>query len=561
MSNAWYPDISGRQGPRYVVIADAIGDALAAGRLTGGMQLPTQRDLARRLNVTIGTVSRAYQEAERRGFVTGEVGRGTYIRENAVAGLREQAEGGVPARPNRPEVLPADDATTPERPTKSPPAGLYSSSVVHLFRRSGRPPSPAPASRPRIDMPPTPGAPEPLPAAAREAPTRSAASPINLASSRLPDTSEASLRGCLDKILSGMDLARRAAATVPPTDGNACRAASRILERLGVSASSGEIVLAPSGTAALDAVLSITTRAGDSVLVEALMDPTVRAVATRRGLRLNTVQIDREGAVPESFELACWSTRARYFLISPTAQNPTATTLSNARRAAIVEIAERYDVTAIEWRASLPAPHDAPDGAPDGTSDGASDDASKGGSRALAALAPHRTVHVADLGACALAGLRLGTVTGPADSLERIAREIVEQHRLLPGLLTGLLETIAMPDAYETLVEAQRRILAERRSVLARALGDVAADGLRATDSHGWLRLPDGWRSSDLAVAAAVRGVLVTSAEHFQPAPGPVPRAVRLAWGGASGVADAATAGAILAQILAQPHDNGLATD
>ena len=50
------------------------------GRLQGGERLPTHRDLAHHLKVTVGTVTRAYAEAERRGLVVGEVGRGTYVR-------------------------------------------------------------------------------------------------------------------------------------------------------------------------------------------------------------------------------------------------------------------------------------------------------------------------------------------------------------------------------------------------------------------------------------------------------------------------------------------------
>jgi len=42
--------------------------------------LPTQRELATRLGVTVTTVTRAYAEADRRGLVRGEVGRGTYAR-------------------------------------------------------------------------------------------------------------------------------------------------------------------------------------------------------------------------------------------------------------------------------------------------------------------------------------------------------------------------------------------------------------------------------------------------------------------------------------------------
>ena len=76
----WTPDLAERQGPRYLAIADALAADIAAGHFRAGDRLPTHRDLAWRLGVTVGTVSRAYAEAERRGLVGGEVGRGTYVR-------------------------------------------------------------------------------------------------------------------------------------------------------------------------------------------------------------------------------------------------------------------------------------------------------------------------------------------------------------------------------------------------------------------------------------------------------------------------------------------------
>lgn len=69
-----------RAGPRYLAIADALADDIRAGRLGVGERLPTHRDLADALGVTVGTVSRAYREAIERGLVSGEVGRGTYVR-------------------------------------------------------------------------------------------------------------------------------------------------------------------------------------------------------------------------------------------------------------------------------------------------------------------------------------------------------------------------------------------------------------------------------------------------------------------------------------------------
>jgi DNA-binding transcriptional MocR family regulator len=62
-----------------------LAEDVRGGRLAAGAQLPTQRDLAWKLHVTVGTVSRAYAEAERRGLVAGEVGRGTYVRHSAGA--------------------------------------------------------------------------------------------------------------------------------------------------------------------------------------------------------------------------------------------------------------------------------------------------------------------------------------------------------------------------------------------------------------------------------------------------------------------------------------------
>ncbi len=75
---SWTPDLRGRKGPVYLAIAEALAEDAAGGRVPSGARLPTHRELALRLGVTVGTVTRAYAEAARRGLVTGEVGRGTF---------------------------------------------------------------------------------------------------------------------------------------------------------------------------------------------------------------------------------------------------------------------------------------------------------------------------------------------------------------------------------------------------------------------------------------------------------------------------------------------------
>jgi DNA-binding transcriptional MocR family regulator len=75
----WVPVLD-RSKPLYLAIADAISHDVEGGTLSQGTRLPPQRDLAWKLGVTLGTVTRAYKEAEKRGLLEGEVGRGSYIR-------------------------------------------------------------------------------------------------------------------------------------------------------------------------------------------------------------------------------------------------------------------------------------------------------------------------------------------------------------------------------------------------------------------------------------------------------------------------------------------------
>ena len=76
----WRPNLPSSAHPKYIAIAEAIGSAIANGELAPGDRLPTHRDLARGLGVTIGTVTRSYAEAARRGLIEATVGRGTFVR-------------------------------------------------------------------------------------------------------------------------------------------------------------------------------------------------------------------------------------------------------------------------------------------------------------------------------------------------------------------------------------------------------------------------------------------------------------------------------------------------
>ncbi|SAK58137.1 GntR family transcriptional regulator [Caballeronia hypogeia] len=66
---------------RYKTLVDHLADDIRTGRLRPGTRLPTHRDLAARECVALVTATRVYAELQAMGLVSGETGRGTFVKE------------------------------------------------------------------------------------------------------------------------------------------------------------------------------------------------------------------------------------------------------------------------------------------------------------------------------------------------------------------------------------------------------------------------------------------------------------------------------------------------
>lgn len=79
---------------RYKQLVDELAAGIRTGHLPPGTRLPTHRRLAERHGLALVTASRVYAELEAMGLVSGEVGRGTFVREAALPygqGVDQQA--------------------------------------------------------------------------------------------------------------------------------------------------------------------------------------------------------------------------------------------------------------------------------------------------------------------------------------------------------------------------------------------------------------------------------------------------------------------------------------
>ena len=95
----WRPDPALVRRPAYLSLAEQIARAIHDGRLESGTRLPTHRAMADELDLSVQTVSRAYEELIRRGLVSGEIGRGSFVQ-------TQRSEPAPPYLPERPgEVI------------------------------------------------------------------------------------------------------------------------------------------------------------------------------------------------------------------------------------------------------------------------------------------------------------------------------------------------------------------------------------------------------------------------------------------------------------------------
>lgn len=96
LPSPWTPRLAPPPGLAHERLTAALAEDILAGVIPAGARLPAHRDLAYRLGISLGTVTRAYETLQRRGLANGQKGRGMFVNETATRdgaqeGARESA--------------------------------------------------------------------------------------------------------------------------------------------------------------------------------------------------------------------------------------------------------------------------------------------------------------------------------------------------------------------------------------------------------------------------------------------------------------------------------------
>ncbi|RDV00947.1 PLP-dependent aminotransferase family protein [Trinickia dinghuensis] len=294
--NGWLPTLQRNSSePKYQAIARAYAQAIRGGQMLPGEKLPAHRLLAKKLSVTTGTVSRAYDELLRCGMVIARVGDGTYVAE------------------------PDTDAVTLALPRRAAAAM-------------------APARE------------EPFAAAQKGLGAFGAGRPIDLGQNVPMATEEARLLGVTLRELAADERLSGDLLLYQPEGGRRAHreAGARWLERMNCPGPAERVLVTQGAQHGLACVLRAVLRPGDTIFAEALSYPGIVALARQLRLNLVGIEIDDDGIVPASLERACELLAPRALFCVPTLHNPTTATLPEARRAAIADIAMRHNLVVIE---------------------------------------------------------------------------------------------------------------------------------------------------------------------------------------------------------------------
>lgn len=76
--------------PIYEQISAQIRSQIISGKLQEGEALPSMRNLAAQLRISVITTKRAYEDLEREGFIESYTGKGSFVRSQNKLLLREE---------------------------------------------------------------------------------------------------------------------------------------------------------------------------------------------------------------------------------------------------------------------------------------------------------------------------------------------------------------------------------------------------------------------------------------------------------------------------------------
>lgn len=438
--------------PIYAQLADYLRGLIRTGRLSPGEKLPATRELARTLGIGRNTAAQAYQSLVDDGALLAHVGQGTFVSSRAAASSP------FPAAPVAPRAFAWE--------------GLFSRAARQPLPRGLAPPA---ESQIRFDFRP------------------GRVDPSLLPRSQLRRAYRSVIGDTLDEV-----------ANLPHPQGlpRLRGEIARLLLSRGIVCDAEDVLVTAGAQQAVDLLARVLLDPGDALAMENPGYPVAAFALRSAGAHLVGIDVDGEGLRTDQLGRALRTHRLKAIHTTPAAQLPTGVVLSEARRTALLELADETQTPIIEDDYDSEFRH--ADSAPP---------ALKTRDRA------GQVIYVGTFSKALFPGLRLGYVVAARSLLDRLAIAQARSTFGVDAVAQAAVGELMANGAFERHVLRLRRRYAARRTAMVEALSEGMPEGTQWNESGGglqlWITLPEGVSGADVRETALDRGIAYGSGESF----------------------------------------------
>jgi DNA-binding transcriptional MocR family regulator len=278
--------------------------------------------------------------------------------------------------------------------------------------------------------------------------------------------------------------------------------ANFLTEGYGFQADAGHLFVTNGISNALDLICTLFTRPGDTIFVEEPSYFLALRIFADHGLRVVSVDTDDSGLVIESLVERLREGRPKFLYLIPTHQNPSGHTLSEERRARLVELAQENDflILADEVYHFLSYDRQPP--------------------KAFAAWT--EDPHILSLGSFSkilAPGLRLGWIQAHAEKIQRLAGcGLLDSGGGLNPFTSAIVREAIELGGLAQNISRLKSIYSQRRIVMDSALRRYLPELTWRAPEGGyffWVRLPDGKDAAELQQKAFENKVIFRPGVRF----------------------------------------------
>lgn len=276
------------------------------------------------------------------------------------------------------------------------------------------------------------------------------------------------------------------------------------LRMKGIKATTGEIQILSETNQALDFVVMLLVKPGDTVIMEEPVSPDPYRAMELAGANIVTIPVDKDGMDCAALERLVRLKKPRLIYISSSFHDPTGSILSLERRKKIIELSNSYRIPIVEDDAASELVYEGSKLPPLKAFDKA-----------------ENIIYIYSFSLTFMPGLSLAFVVANREVIESLSYLVSVRMMAVDWITQKLLARYLSDGTYFSILSAFRENYARKQDVVCAALDRMSKLGISYERPRGgvyiWCRLPDGTDSKSFIDEAYRRGLALLPGYVFYP--------------------------------------------